>query len=73
MDDEPKDGGPTYPVQDFLDKYGHSGLSIRDWFAGQALAGYLVDISSRPANREAMCFECYKIADEMLKVRQGEK
>lgn len=40
----PKDGGPAFPV----DSSGISGMSLRDWFAGQALAGIMAnpDISS---------------------------
>lgn len=37
----PNDGGPAFPVQG-SPKYGdRNGMSLRDWFAGQALAGIL--------------------------------
>ena len=40
------DGGPMFPIPDreFANGnwiYGHSGASLRDWFAGQALNGVL--------------------------------
>lgn len=35
------DGGPAFPMMERLGEYAKSGggVSIRDWFAGQALAG----------------------------------
>jgi hypothetical protein len=33
-----RDGGPAFPVTE----YGN-GMSLRDWFAGQALAGLNID------------------------------
>lgn len=33
------DGGPAFP-KDNMD-WGHQGMTLRDWFAGQALAGYI--------------------------------
>lgn len=36
---EKNDGGPAFPRDErFL---GHNGMSLRDWFAGQALAGLM--------------------------------
>ena len=51
---------------DFYDQ--HSGMSLRDYFAGQALAGFM--------SKKAMGFKvdddaeyCYAVADAMLKER----
>ena len=65
-----KDGGPAFPQtrvavgQDqHIGQASSYGMSLRDWFAGQALAGgecssnYISDIAAT----------AYKIADEMLK------
>ncbi len=48
----------------------HSGMTLRDYFAGQALVGYLskgekefVEVPGRTA------VYCYNIADELLKER----
>lgn len=55
------------------------GLSIRDWFAGQALAGWLAtygDVVSHPAatgDQEQAAFLSYKIADAMLAERSKKK
>lgn len=36
------DGGPAFPVgTEIYQGAGLSGMTLRDWFAGQALAGYL--------------------------------
>jgi hypothetical protein len=50
-------------------KYVAGGLSLRDWFAGQALAG----IASRQSFRgieDALSRNVYAIADAMLKERE---
>ena len=39
---KPNDGGPAFPYRDEDGEGGfdqYSGISMRDWFAGQALAG----------------------------------
>ena len=76
------DGGSAFPMaagnstdMEFID-----GMSLRDWFAGIALQGNLshygigplgkitdVDIHSKSCAKNA-----YKLADAMLKVREGE-
>ena len=48
-------GGPAFPMPAYryADGYGgiqvepQSGMTLRDWFAGQALAGFLADSSQR--------------------------
>lgn len=35
---QPNDGGPAFPVIAQFDVFS-SGMTLRDWFAGQALAG----------------------------------
>jgi hypothetical protein len=65
------DGGPAFPFTernaDGSYYHGHGGLTLRDWFAGQALIGLLA------------CGECtssvtaaasYQMADAMLKARE---
>ena len=44
------------------------GMSLRDWFAGQALAGWLADGNeSSPVNA---AHEAYAFADAMLEARK---
>lgn len=60
------DGDPAFPCNspDGVETY--KGMSLRDWFAGQALAGYLANNGylSQTAER------AYEIADAMLKERE---
>ena len=80
--DEIDDGGPAFPTRVFRDvscsnKYGESivkgvlidkgGMSLRDWFAGQALAGIIARYSTDNAESDARV--AYQYADAMLKLR----
>ena len=62
-------GGPAFPVPlgAHLD-----GMSLRDWFAGQALAGYLASVEpgcdALPV-RDKLAVSMYDMADAMLKAR----
>ncbi len=53
----PNDGGPAFPAP--LGSTHNTGMSLRDWFAGQAL--------SRPHGATAA--QAYAIADQMLAER----
>jgi hypothetical protein len=44
------------------------GMSLRDYFAAQALAGY-VDEEGNPYNESEIAEWCYKVADAMLAER----
>jgi hypothetical protein len=65
MTDAKDDGGPAFPYPSTEFHAGHAGMTLRDWFAGQALAGL------------APCFEeygdvaghAYRLADAMLEAR----
>lgn len=50
-----------------------SGMSLRDWFAGQALAGGMVTIGQYhgPIKWDAFAADCYRAADAMLAARGG--
>ena len=64
------DGGPAFPSEN--EDYGVSaaGMSLRDYFAGQAIAGSAVDTSpqSRYSKKYISNF-AYEIADQMLAQR----
>lgn len=68
-----KDGGPAHPCP-VVDVEGdvsgvERGMSLRDWFAGQALAmGKGVWAAGGDADNIAA--NCYEIADAMLKERE---
>jgi len=67
-----RDGGPAFPeaiaVGPAGDVYpGFSGMSLRDWFAGHALAGLLAHASGEAP--ESAPRKAYQLADAMLAVR----
>ena len=67
-------GGPAFPHHETTSTgepfHDHLGMTLRDWFAGQALAAMTVapDYSKGPCNYE-MAERAYIIADRMLEVR----
>lgn len=63
------DGGPAFLTHA---AFGNSpGLSIRDWFAGQALVGYLAAHTGdqRFPEKAWVVEKCYGFADAMLAER----
>lgn len=66
-------GGPAFPfptcaADGSCGQYAHPGMTLRDWFAGQALAGMLAsgewqDLMETPP-------ACYSLADKMLAERR---
>lgn len=73
------DGGPAFPVQDSgyntaLHKWkplGATGMSLRDWFAGQVLPAILRSYGT--GNSDDIATECYQIADAMIAAREKGK
>jgi hypothetical protein len=58
-------GGPAFPKHGYE---GPDGMTLRDWFAGQALAGLLRDgIDVHGIDDSA--YLAYEMADAMLKAR----
>lgn len=67
---EKKDGGPAFPVYDETGMYPvATGMTLRDWFAGQALAGMVGHISSEKG-WGILGITCYQAADMMLAARE---
>jgi len=65
MSEETNDGGTAFPS---TDAYGFVsvGLSLRDWFAGQALQGLLAARN----NCHNSAHDAYLVADMMLDLRE---
>jgi hypothetical protein len=60
------DGGPAFPRHGYNS---NDGMTLRDWFAGQALAG-LVSYVVKGATFENVAEDAYKAADAMLRARE---
>lgn len=80
------DGGPAFPFGvrvDHHDTYGggHSieetnepGMTLRDWFAGQALPKLVHDwCEPDPKHYDAVALNAYKLADAMLVARNAKQ
>ena len=68
------DGGPAFPQM--IAGNDEPGMSLRDWFAGQALAGFLANPETMKALDRASAIGCaplaklaYEAADAMLDKR----
>ena len=64
------DGGFAFPVPNDANTNGQGGMTLRDWFAGQALAGLYAD-SNVNISAEKAAEAVYKTADAMLKARES--
>ena len=70
MSDPIDDGGPAFPVEnDFNKEYNYvcKGMTLRDWFAGQAL-----EKASKGNSKTAqdIAKRAFYIADAMIKARK---
>ena len=68
MSTKPKSGGPAFPTP--MDFYG-DGMTLRDWFAGQALAGYRCNRDYSEHSSSDIAMYSYMDADAMLAQREG--
>ena len=61
-----KDGGPAFPIPHI---YSHGGMSLRDWFAAQYLAGIMANNTMVGDPKDFARF-AYRFADAMLAERE---
>lgn len=69
MSTQPDDGGPAFP-RTYGQGGGINGMTLRDWFAGQALPAVIA--ASQGVNnvtRDDCVAEAYLTADAMLEAR----
>jgi hypothetical protein len=70
------DGGPAFPSDNF-GQPSHAGMTLRDWFAGQALAGICAplydDESPTIWKHREFAKGAYMFADAMLAARKSKK
>ena len=65
-----KDGGPAFPACGEANINDTMGMSLRDWFAGQAIAGMLANPQVGRTTTAAQIVEpAYALADAMLAAR----
>lgn len=70
----PLNGGPAFPwrEEDGAGEYRqHEGMSLRDWFAGQALNGFTSDSTNKDVLARLSARMCYRMADAMIAARAG--
>lgn len=64
---------PHVTTDQYRVKFEESGMTLRDYFAGQTIAGYLASFGGTahfPKSDSAAKF-AYDLADEMLKAREA--
>jgi len=64
------DGGPAFPVEGSKTRSPSHGLTLRDWFASQALAGMCAVPVPRSTKAETFADSAYVLADAMLRARE---
>ena len=67
----PKDGGGAFPKPACNEGFMQTGMSIRRWFAGQAMVGLLASDPEWEMTFEKVAELSYKAADAML--AEGDK
>ena len=79
MSQQIDDGGSAFPVPPPIAETdgvsmqwsrAEPGMSLRDWFAGQALAGTMASPDC-PSAIQPIAESAYKIADAMIAARKG--
>ena len=81
MSEKINDGGPAFPQND-LSTYNmgpaeknNGGMTLRDWFAGQALAGFMAGYFANPDNgdleNDEIAMFVYEQADAMIAAREA--
>jgi len=74
-----KDGGSAFPIatSEWRDVVhgGMEGMSLRDWFAGQALSGWLASFGAnqRVKKVDELVLFVYEVADAMIAERDKEE
>lgn len=71
-------GGSAFPIEGHIYQYAGEqkaiypqyGMSLRDWFAGQALIGLLSNVRST-GGMNTSAEDAYKVADAMLEARKS--
>ena len=72
------DGGPAFPFGQVSELTGQPingffspGMTLRDWFAGQALIGLMTGYHDHPNICKTCAELAFEAADEMIAARKG--
>ena len=74
-----KNDSPAFPVLGYdLSASGdirpqpavHTGMTIRDWFAGRSITGFLPGAEYTDSEVQALAKKAYRFADAMIKARE---
>lgn len=60
---------PAFPITDATNVH-HIGMTLRDWFAGQALCGLLADTKCDGLCESEYAEQAYLCADAMMEARK---
>ena len=66
-----KDGGAAFPRSGNDDCTSEFGMTLRDYFVGQALAGLLARSHAHDWTQREIIDTCYSCADAMIKAREA--
>jgi len=72
MNTQINDGGPAFPVT-YPNGNMDYGMTLRDYFAGQALAGMMAHDQTSSWQDYEVAGDCYVYADAMIKARGASK
>jgi hypothetical protein len=61
---------PSVEITDEVRSYGQTGMTLRDWFAGQALAALVAKGALFPSIIESNARQAYAMADAMIQARE---
>ena len=70
MTQQHDDGGPAFPP---VHNAAFRGMSLRDWFAGQTLAGLMGNHETWAFDEAKLAYLAYEAADAMLAARSEAK
>lgn len=88
MSDKIDDGGPAFPVpeENYMSdgSYSNTGMTLRDWFAGQAIPELIRIVERATAGRDdvpdstagkvaakVVAIQAYQMADAMIQARKA--
>jgi hypothetical protein len=64
-------GGPAFPVPGLHRSDYNNGMSLRDYFAANAMQGFCGNPANRDALPKEIAFAAYRQADALLKAREA--